>query len=419
MTFDTLIKNGTVIDPDSERHEQADVGFIRGRIAAVDRSIPIERAGEVYDASGCFVTPGLVDLHSHVFQKITSSGVDADAIAARTGVTTWVDAGSAGAYTIDGFRDFIVRPANVRIYAFMNISCIGLIAYDFELTHPAYSNPHLFELMLAGNRDFVVGGKVRLGASTVGENGFEPLRIAQQALERSGLPLMLHIARRPPDPEDFADLLREGDVVTHCYTGHTMRLVDDDGNLKDFARAWLDRGVLLDVGHGQGSFTYKTVEAMLAAGIKPNTISSDIHLACTPGPMFDLPTCLSKFMMLGMTLDEVIARATVAPARFLGMEREIGTLRVGAHADVAVFDLDSGPVELYDTEWKHRSSKEALRNRATFVGGRMLPRRPEDPAPAFTRWTRGGVYDWIDEQQKEVARLGHVPKAGPQLEPMR
>jgi dihydroorotase len=415
MNFDTLIKNGTVIDPDSGRHERADVAFIRGRIAAVDRDIPVDRAGEAYDAAGCVVTPGLIDLHSHVFHKMTSVGIDPEAVGARTGVTTWVDAGSAGAYTITGFRDFIVRPALVRIYAFMNISCIGLIAYDFELTHAAYSNPHLFELMLKGNRDLVIGGKVRLGASTVGENGYEPLKIARQALERSGLPLMLHIARRPPDPEDFADLLREGDVLTHCYTGQSMKLVDDNGKVRDFAKAWLDRGVIFDVGHGQGSFTYNTVTAMLAANIKPHTISSDIHLGSIPGPMFDLPTCLNKFMALGMSLDDVIARATVAPARLLGMEREIGTLRIGAFADVAVFDLDSGPVELYDTDWETKPLKEALRNRATFVSGRLLPRRPEEPMPEFTKWTRGGRYDWIAEKQEEVARKGHAPRMAPPL----
>lgn len=416
MTFDLLIKNGTVIDPDSGLHGLADVAVTRGRIAAVDRSIPVESAGEVRDATGCYVTPGLVDLHTHIFRKMTFYGINADPVAPRTGVTTWVDAGSPGAFTIDGFREFIVRPAAFRIYAFMNISCIGIAAHDYELTNLAFCNPDLFEIMLNGNRDLVVGAKVRLGASTVGENGYEPLKLARQALKRSGLPVMLHISQRPPDPEDFADLLQEGDVLSHSYTGQNMRLVDDDGNLKDFARAWLDRGVLIDVAHGTGSFTYASAEAMLAAGVKPHTISSDIHVNSIGGPMYDLPTCLSKFMALGLTLDEVIACATIAPARFLKMEKEIGSLRIGAHADIAVFELASEPVELYDADWNRRHADKVLRNRATFVGGRLLPRVPDEPAPRFMAWRRGGRDDRLVEKQDEIARLGHTPKMAPPLD---
>jgi dihydroorotase len=419
MTFDLIIKDGTVIDPSTGLHGLADVAVTRGRIAAVDRSIGAEAAREVVDASGCYVTPGLVDLHTHIFPKMTFWGVDADAVASRTGVTTFVDAGDAGAFTIDGFREFIVRRAAVRIYAFLNISCLGLVAHDYELTNLAFCSPDLFEIALDGNLDLVVGAKVRMGATTVGDNGYEPLRLARQALTRSGLPIMLHIATPPPQPEDFADLLVEGDLLTHSYTGQAMRLIDDSGKLKDFARAWIDRGVLIDVGHGTGSFTYASAEAMLAAGVKPYSISSDVHQNSIRGPMYDLPTCLDKFMALGMTLDEVVACATSAPARFLGMEREIGTLRVGAHADVAVFELVSEPVELYDCDWKPRHADKTLRNRATFVGGRLLPRRPEDEAPRHLLWHRGGRDDLLYQNQAEVARLGHAPRLAPPLAPAR
>src|SRR6516162_4778467 len=295
MRFDLLIKNGTVIDPAAGMHAQADLAVVRGRVAAIDKEIPAGSAAQLYDAAGCYVTPGLIDLHTHIFHKVTFWGVNADVVAARSGVTTWVDAGSSGAFTMDGFREFIVRPAIVRIYAFLNISCIGLVAHDYELTNLAFCNPDLFELMLNANRDLVIGGKVRLGASTVGENGFEPLKLARDVLDRCELPVMLHIADRPPHPEEFVGLLRPGDVLTHCFTGWDMRLVDEHGKMQPFARQWIDRGVLLDVGHGTGSLTFATAQAMLAAGIKPHFISSDIHQNSMRGPMYDLPTCLNKF----------------------------------------------------------------------------------------------------------------------------
>lgn len=408
MRFDLLIKNGTVIDPAVGMHARADLAVVRGRVAAIDREIPAGSAAQLYDAAGCYVAPGLIDLHTHIFRKVTFWGVNADVVAARSGVTTWVDAGSSGAFTIDGFREFVVRAAIVRIYAFLNISCIGLVAHDYELTNLAFCNPDLFELTLNANRDLVIGGKVRLGASTVGENGFEPLKLARDVLDRCELPVMLHIADRPPHPEEFAGLLRKGDVLTHCFTGWDMRLVDEHGKMQPFARQWIDRGVLLDVGHGTGSLTFATAQAMLAAGIKPHFISSDIHQNSMRGPMYDLPTCLSKFLALGMSLDEVIGCATHAPAAFLHLEREIGTLQKGAHADVAVLELATEPVELYDCDWQAIRGDRNLRCKATFVGGRLLPRVEDDPAPRYLEWRRGGRDDLLYAKQAEVLRAQGV-----------
>jgi dihydroorotase len=412
MRFDLLIKNGVVVDPAAGMHARADVAVTRGRVAAVEPSIPADSAGEVYDAAGSFVTPGLVDFHTHVFQKATFWGVNADAIASRSGVTTWVDAGSAGAFTIDGFREFIVHPAAVRIHAFLNVSCVGLVAHDYELTNMALCDPDLFALMINANRDLVIGGKVRLGASTVGETGFEALRLARGVLDRCELPLMLHIAERPPHPEDFADLLREGDVLTHCFTRWDMGLLDDHGTLRPYAREWIDRGVLLDIGHGTGSFSFPVAEAMLGMGIKPHFISSDIHQNSMRGPMYDLPTCLTKFLALGLSVDDVIARATAAPAKFLRLEHEIGTLRRGAHADVAVFDLLAEPVELYDTDWRPKRGDRVLRHKATVIGGRMLPPVEDEPAPRCLEWKRGGRDEVLYARQSSAKPRSAVSRRG-------
>lgn len=390
MKFDLLVKNGHLLDPSTGHDGLADIAVRRGRVETIDASIPAEAAAQVHDASGQLVTPGLIDLHTHIYRGATFWGIDADAVAARTGVTTWVDAGSAGAFNLDGFREFIVEAAEVRIFAFLNISGIGLVANDYELTNLAYCDPALFELMADANRDLVVGGKVRLGTSTVGASGFEPLRLARQALDHCELPLMLHIARRPPEPEEFASLLRPGDVVTHCFTGQSMRLVDGEGRLQEFARDWVDRGVLLDIGHGISSFSFETTQAMIANGVKPHFISSDLHQISISGPAYDLPTCLAKLLDFGMTLPEVIACATSNPARFLGLERELGTLRLGAQADIAIFQVEDEATNFYDADWRCRPGSKMLRNTATFVGGRLLQRRPDRRPPRILDWRRGG-----------------------------
>ena len=397
MRFDLLIKGGEVLDPGAGYGGQMDVAIVRDRVAAVDRGIPAESAHRVIDATGQYVTPGLVDLHTHVYAGATYWGIRADPVAARTGVTTWVDAGSAGAMTLPAFRDYIVTPARVRIYAFLNIAYVGLAAPNYELATLEYCDAGLCERLANLHRDLVRGVKVRMGTPTVGAHGVEPMRRARQAADALGLPLMVHIAAAPPPIEDVLALTRPGDVLTHSFTGHTMRIVDDRGRLLDAAnRAW-DAGLVVDVGHGAGGFVFETAEAVLAAGYRPDTISTDIHQDSCLGPMFDLPTTLGKFLCLGMTLPEVIRAATARPAAVLGLQGEIGTLKPGAHADVALFRLEEGRFPFYDTRRVVREGTQRLRNSLTLVGGQPLPLLPpEPPAPWIT----------VTEFQRDLARRG-------------
>src|SRR5205085_11540255 len=178
--------------------------------------------------------------------------------------------------------------------------------------------------------------------------GLEPLRLARRAAEECELPLMLHIAFGPPEIDDVLALMRPGDILTHCFSGLTMKIVDDAGRLRDFAkRAW-DSGVVMDIGHGTGSFSYETAEALMSAGRRPDVISTDLHQLSVKGPAFDLPTCMSKFLHLGMPLRDVVAACTSRPAELLAIDREVGSPRVGPYADVAVFRLLAGTVPLYD-----------------------------------------------------------------------
>ena len=306
MRFDLLIRGGEVVDPGGGKEGRLDVAIERDRIAAVDKDISPESAFHVVDAGGQIVTPGLVDLHTHVFHKITYWGIDPDPVASRTGVTTWNDAGSAGALTLPGLRDFVVRPAQVGITAFLNISSIGLVCDDYECANSHYLDVELFRRLADRNRDLVRGVKVRMGnVPTFEGDALEPLRRARRAADECELPLMVHIAFGPPAVEEVLPFLKPNDVLTHCFTGLPMRIVDAEGRLLDTAkRAW-DSGVVMDIGHGTGSFSFETAEAVTAAGHKPDVISTDLHQLSINGPAFDLPTTLSKFIHLGMSLREV------------------------------------------------------------------------------------------------------------------
>jgi dihydroorotase len=388
------------------------VAIHRDRIAAVERDLPPESAFNVIDATGQLVTPGLVDLHTHVFHKVTYWGVDPDPVAACTGVTTWNDAGSAGALTLPGFREFVVRPAHARISAFLNISNIGLVGENHECANLAYLDVDLFRRLLDVNRDLVVGVKVRMGTPTVGDNGVEPLRRARRAADECALPLMVHVAFGPPEIDEVLPFLKPNDILTHCFTGLTMKIVDDEGRLLEPARRAWDSGVVMDVGHGTGSFSFQTAEALIAAGRKPDVISTDLHQLSINGPAFDLPTTLSKFLHLGLSLAEVVEAATVSPARVLGRERDVGTLRPGSLADVALFRLLRGDFPLVDIAGNVRHGRELLRNTLTIVGG-----RPLDPLPAArpAPWAEDPV--WPPEQQpftakqRELRELGRTPDA--------
>lgn len=402
MQFDLLIKGGEVVDPGGGYRGSLDVAIKRNRIAAVEANIPTEAAFQVIDAGGQVVTPGLVDLHTHVYHSATCWGIRADPVAARSGVTTWLDVGSSGAYNFPGFREFIVKPSMARIYALLNISSIGLTASTWELSNLNYMDVDLCCKLINLNRDLILGVKVRIDTNTTSGTGIEGLRRGLIAAERCALPVMVHIGKGPPELREVLELLRAGDILTHCFTGQSMRIIDEQGKLLDVAkRAW-DMGVVMDIGHGAGSFSFETAAAMLGAGYQPHVISSDIHQFSIHGPLFDLPTCLSKFLALGMSLEDAIGATTVRPAAVMGMEKEIGTLRPGALADVAVWQLQAGNFTFYDIHMQPQQGTQLLTNTVTLINGHVVPRTSDDqPMP------------WIElsESQQALMERGHTPTA--------
>lgn len=411
MLYDVLIKGGEIVDPGSDRSGPLDVAITDGRVAAVAVDIPSAAARELIDARGQVVTPGLVDLHAHCFDQFTYWGVRPDPIAASTGVTTWNDAGSAGALTMAGFRQHVMEQSLVDVKCFMNISMIGLVAENYEVTNLEMCDVELFQRISELNRELVRGVKVRIGTPTVGENGVEPLRLAIRAGEACGLPVMVHIAMAPPDIEDVVDLLRPGDILTHAFTGLTMRLVDEEGNIRDPVRRAMERGVLLDIGHGTGSFSFQVAERLVEHGRWPDIISSDVHQLSINGPMFDLPTTMSKFLLLGMPVDEVVRATTIRPAQILGLEGDVGTLRPGSRADVAVFRLLRGEFPLFDVHGEERVAKQLLRNTVTLVGGQRLARCEPDPPAPWVDPTWPPRQHAFTQQQHWLRSRGYTPDA--------
>lgn len=378
QSYDTLIVDGEVVDPGAGVYGELDVAIRDGRIVEVAPGLDRTAAKQVIDATGQIVTPGLVDLHTHVYWGSTYWGIEADPVAARTGVTTWLDVGSSGSYSWPGFRRFIIEPSRSRIFALLNLSSIGLIAPTWEFANPDYCDLALAETIIDANRDLILGVKARIDQNTTRGVGIRPLELARELADRVDLPLMVHIGMGPPTIDEVAPLLRPGDILTHCFTGGNMRIVDSVGRPLPAILELRERGLTLDIGHGAGSFSYETAEAMLAAGIKPDVISSDIHQMAIQGPMFDLPTTLSKFLNLGLSVPEVIERATSRPAK--AMRRpDLGTLRPGSVADVALFTLEGGDYVFRDVHMNARRGDKRLINTLTLIDGDILPRLPERP----------------------------------------
>lgn len=366
-SYDLVIRGGRVIDPAAGVDRVADVAIAGGRIAAIVSRIPGTDAVPTIEASGRIVAPGLIDIHVHLDSpELTPESLLAD------GVTAAVDGGSRGADNIEPLVE-IARRAPNHVRLLVNVARTGITA-DGELHDLQNADVAAARAAIARHRDVIVGVKARLSRGVAGPNDVEAVRRARAAA--GPLPVMLHIGQTLSPLPEILRLLNPGDIVTHMYAPPPNSIVDADGQLLPAVLDARRRGIRFDVGNGRGGhITWPIAERAIADGFHPDTISSDLTAPGRTFRVFDLPTVLSKFLLLGLPLPEVIACATAHAARAFAPLADLGGLRVGAVADLAVLELRHGDFSFVDNQDVVRKGDRKLFATATVLGGRSV-RRP-------------------------------------------
>ena len=381
MQCDILIRQGEVIDPSQQLRGIRDIAIKHGEILSIADRLPDAEATHTLDARGLYVVPGLIDLHAHVYRDHSPFGLDADQLCPAGGVTTILDAGSAGSYNFGGFRRDVIDRAETQVLGLVNLSCIGLVAFRLgELLDRRYADPEGVIRTIHENPNVAVGVKIRAGRHIIGEGetGWANFREAVAAARESGTWLMVHIGESPMPIPDMLECLQPGDCITHCFKGGSERILDPHDNVFPAVKAAAEQGVIFDVGHGFGSFQWEVVEAALQQGFEPTTISTDLHARNIHGPVYDMPTTMSKFLMLGVPLERVIEMSTTRPAAVLNKavlkkNDQLGTLREGTLADVALLEKREGQFVFTDSYSGHRTGRELLVAACTIRRGKIVP----------------------------------------------
>ena len=367
--YELLLKGGHVIDPKNHIDRVMDVAIDRGKVARVAAAIPSSEAASTVDVAGFYVTPGLIDIHVHVYlwREPGGEAVQPDAFSFRSGVTTMVDAGSAGTRTFDDFRDRIIRHSKTRVLAFLNIAAAGMgTGKEDEI---AGLDADAAARTAKANPDIIVGFK---SAHYAGP-GWESVGNAVKAGELTGLPVMVDFGRVNSVRNLntlFLDKLRPGDIYTHCYSGHREELMDD-GKLNPAMEAGRKRGIVFDLGHGSGSFYWYVAVPAYAERFYPDSVSTDLHINSMNAGMKDMTNTMSKLLNLGSPLSDVVRMATWNPAQEI-KRPQLGNLDVGADADIAVLRLDRGKFGFVDSAGARKSGDRLLVCELTLRAGKVM-----------------------------------------------
>ena len=383
MKYDLVLTGGEVLDPSAGYSGIMDIGINAGKIAAVAPAIPAEQARRSISAKGFLVTPGLVDMHAHVFVNGHDMGDRTDHFCSCSGVTTMCDAGSAGSSNFAGLRQVLDNDVRTRVRAFVNLSAIGITGTSRggELQHFPYADPEGCARTISENPDLAIGVKLRFGPGLVWEYSAEPVKLARRTADMAGgVPMMMHITDSPVPLPDLIEHMKPGDIVTHCYHGRAHGIM---GQEKQFLLPQVieaqKAGIIFDCAHGRNHFNFRMIERALDQGFLPDTISTDLTMtSATKGPVWDLPTTMSKLLHFGLPLAEIIRRTTAAPAKIMGYEGTVGTLKPGANANISVFDLRDGAFELRDSDGDTITAKRRLIPQMTLKDGRVWYQRPAE-----------------------------------------
>jgi len=364
--YDLLIKNGHLIDAKNKLDQVMDVAVLDGKVAEVSASIPDDKAKKVIDAKGMYVVPGLIDNHVHVFhgtnqdQYISNSytSLPPDGFTFRYGVTTVVDAGSAGWKNFKTFREQTIDNSKTRVLAYLNIVGPGMKGGAIE-QNLGDMDPKLTAIVAKQNKDVIVGIKL----AHYSGHEWEPLDRTVEAGEQANMPVMIDFGGATPELSIetlLLEKLRPGDIYTHCYAHVNGRtpVVDENGKVRPCCKEAQEKGILFEVGHGGGSFMFEQAIPALDQGFLPNMISTDLHTGSMNAGMKDMLNVMSKFLNMGMSLQDVVARSTWMPAVHINRE-QLGHLSVGAEADVALLNLREGDFGFTDVRgWKIQGDKK-------------------------------------------------------------
>ena len=362
--YDLIIKGGTVIDPSQNIHGLNDVAVQDGKIARVAPDIPSDEAKRVVEVKGKVVIPGLIDLHTHIYAGVNANGVDPDIGGVRAGVTTMVDAGSAGCDTFGGFPQHIIPNTSTEVICFLHICRTGL-ATTPDIFSPASIDLDKTVQVISENRDIIAGVKARMVSPALEIMGMEMPRLAKKAAKEAGVRLMVHIGdtEKRYDPNVIRELLpilEEGDIVTHYFTANPGGVLDSNGKLVPEAKEAHDRGVWLDTAHGRMNFSFDVGERVLDQGVSPHCISTDLTVPGRQHTVHSMTEMMTRFLAMGFTFDQVVTMSTENPAKAVGIEGRLGTLHPGKQADMSVLDVQDGNWVVYDVLGDSRKSDKAV-----------------------------------------------------------
>ncbi len=375
MAFDLMLSGATIVDPSRQQNAKGDVGISNGKIVAVSEHLEAA-ALRTIDLSGKYLTPGWIDLHAHVYAGATTFGIKADALCLATGVTTIVDAGSPGWTNLRGFLEYIIEPSRTEVLTFVHISSIGLLnSMRGEMQDIDNADPEHTARVISMWPQYCVGVKVRQGVFQVGSHGVAPLRRAIEAAEMADTRVMVHIDKGIALPS-VLELLRPGDIVTHCYQGKGDHILGSGDRVIPEVYEARKRGVFFDLGHGAGSFHFEIAKQAVALGFLSDVISTDLHVYSLHSPVHSLPETASKMLNMGLDFEEIVRQTTANPAGVLGRSDEIGTLKEGSVADIAVFSLEDGEYTFADAHGRQETGTSMIVPHLTVRAGQVY--YPED-----------------------------------------
>ena len=362
--YDLIVKGGTVVDPSQNLHALSDVAIEEGKIAKIAVDIPADEANRVVEVKGKMVTPGIIDIHTHVYSGVTDNGVDPDIGGVRAGVTTMVDAGSSGCDTFQGFPQHIIPNTATEIIVFLHICRTGLA------TNPDIFSPQSIDLdktieTITNSNGVITGVKARMVSPALEIMGIEMPKMAKRAAVEAGVPLMVHIGDtlKRYDPNVIRELLPildKGDIVTHYFTGNPGGGLDADGKLVPEAKEAHDRGVWLDTAHGRMNFTFDVADKVLDQGVLPHCISTDLTVPGRQITVHSMTEMMTRFLAMGFTFDQVVTMSTENPAKAVGVADRLGTLAVGKPAAISVLELKEGRWMVYDIVGDGKKSDKAV-----------------------------------------------------------